>query len=57
MKKVLIFLLLSVWSMSIFAQNNLISNTGGRKSLSLNGKWQYIVDPYESGFYDTGIRG
>lgn len=34
------------------AQNNLITNISNRKSVSLNGKWQYIVDPYETGFYD-----
>jgi beta-glucuronidase len=52
MKKTLILLLLSLGSTITFAQGNLISNTGDRKSLSLNGKWQYIVDPYETGFYD-----
>jgi Glycosyl hydrolases family 2, sugar binding domain len=30
----------------------LIVNTDARRSMSLNGKWQYIVDPYETGFYD-----
>jgi beta-glucuronidase len=30
----------------------LIANTASRQSMSLNGKWQYIVDPYETGFYD-----
>ncbi|WP_237487865.1 glycoside hydrolase family 2 protein [Hufsiella arboris] len=34
------------------AQTNLITNIGDRKTLSLNGAWQYIVDPYETGFYD-----
>lgn len=34
------------------AQDSLISNVPARKALSLNGKWQYIVDPYETGFYD-----
>jgi beta-glucuronidase len=34
------------------AQDNLITNIGARKAQSLNGTWQYIVDPYESGFYD-----
>lgn len=53
MKKLLLLLLVSVYSLGgVFAQDNLISNTGARKSLSLNGKWQYIVDPYETGFYD-----
>ncbi|XHR96349.1 sugar-binding domain-containing protein [Mucilaginibacter sp. UC70_90] len=34
------------------AQDSLITNIQSRKSLDLNGKWQYIVDPYETGFYD-----
>ncbi len=34
------------------AQSKLITNIGSRKTTSLNGKWQYIVDPYETGFYD-----
>jgi beta-glucuronidase len=34
------------------AQDNLINNAFNRQALSLNGTWQYIVDPYETGFYD-----
>jgi beta-glucuronidase len=34
------------------AQQGLISNIQARKALSLNGTWQYVVDPYETGFYD-----
>jgi beta-glucuronidase len=30
----------------------LIINAGGRHALSLNGRWQTIIDPYETGFYD-----
>lgn len=33
-------------------QVGLIANTDGRKTISLDGQWQAIVDPYESGFYD-----
>ncbi|HET6979281.1 MAG TPA: glycoside hydrolase family 2 TIM barrel-domain containing protein [Pyrinomonadaceae bacterium] len=29
-----------------------IVNTEGRKTVGLNGQWQVIVDPYESGFYN-----
>ncbi|MBN1780432.1 beta-glucuronidase [bacterium] len=36
---------------SVFA-DPLIINVDGRQTLSLNGKWQYIVDPYELGYYD-----
>jgi beta-glucuronidase len=35
-----------------FAQSPLITNINSRNTISLNGKWQYIVDPYETGFYD-----
>lgn len=32
-------------------QINIINNSN-RVSLSLNGKWNYVVDPYETGYYD-----
>ncbi len=35
----------------VHAQDN-IMNVMGRSSFSLNGKWNYIVDPYENGYYD-----
>ena len=35
-----------------FSQQALIANISSRKTISLNGKWQYIIDPYETGFYD-----
>jgi beta-glucuronidase len=31
---------------------HLLAPGQSRKVLSLNGKWNYIVDPYENGFYD-----
>ena len=34
------------------AQTSLIQNAPGRRVLSLNGSWNYIIDPYENGFYD-----
>lgn len=33
-------------------QIGLIANTYGRKTVSLNGQWQTIIDPYESGYYN-----
>ncbi len=36
----------------IYGQDNFITNTFNRESTSLNGYWQYIVDPYENGFYN-----
>jgi beta-glucuronidase len=43
----LFFFYLSVES---FSQQPLITAIHSRKTQSLNGKWQYIVDPYETGF-------
>lgn len=33
-------------------QTGLIANTEGRKTVSLDGQWRTIVDPYETGYYD-----
>jgi beta-glucuronidase len=30
----------------------LLTNVDGRKTQSLNGQWQTIIDPYENGYYD-----
>ena len=46
----LLFLTLLMLVPSVRAQ--LITNTEGRKTTSLNGQWQVIIDPYESGFYN-----
>jgi beta-glucuronidase len=43
-------LLFSVFSS--VAQVTNLQNIQARKILSLNGKWNYIIDPYENGFYD-----
>ncbi len=54
----LLFLLFASCSMllapcpKLHAQSSLIQNIQGRELLSLNGRWNYIVDPYENGFYD-----
>ncbi|MBH8568120.1 glycoside hydrolase family 2 [Microvirga sp. STS02] len=37
---------------SALAQTSLIQNAPARRVLSLNGSWNYIIDPYENGFYD-----
>jgi beta-glucuronidase len=34
------------------AQEDLITAIPSRHTTSLNGVWQYIIDPYETGFYD-----
>jgi beta-glucuronidase len=50
--KVLLTSALAIISLTAFAQAELITNVPGRKAYSLNGKWQYIIDPYETGFYN-----
>jgi beta-glucuronidase len=30
----------------------LITNIEGRRTIDLNGRWQMIIDPYETGYYD-----
>jgi beta-glucuronidase len=47
-----IFIVLLLCSLAVKAQDNLINNVFNRQAVSLNGTWQYIVDPYETGFYD-----
>jgi beta-glucuronidase len=40
-------------TLGVCAQDdNLLGNLPGRHTQSLNGEWEYIVDPYETGFYD-----
>jgi len=33
-------------------QTDLLTNIRGRNVVSLNGNWQIIIDPYETGYYD-----
>jgi beta-glucuronidase len=49
MKKRITLLLLT--TVLIGQAQNLISNVPNRAVTSLNGVWNYIVDPYETGFY------
>ena len=35
-----------------FTQEKLLNNVYNRETKSLNGYWNYIVDPYENGFYN-----
>ena len=47
-----IILLITLFSLSLSAQDKLLVNAYYRPSTSLNGYWKYIVDPYENGFYN-----
>lgn len=51
MRTFFFFLLVSI-SLETFSQQPLITDLPSRKTQSLNGKWQYIIDPYETGFRD-----
>jgi len=46
-----LFIFLFLFPLLASAQN-LITNTFNRNTISLNGTWHYIVDPYEVGYYD-----
>jgi beta-glucuronidase len=48
----LFVLLLFVIQSPAVGQSQLLQNIQGRKILSLNGRWNYIIDPYEMGYYD-----
>jgi beta-glucuronidase len=53
MKAVLALVCLFFTASYAFAQQNaLITNTDGRKTVSLDGEWRTIVDPYETGYYN-----
>jgi beta-glucuronidase len=47
-----LFILLIGGAHFSFSQQKLITNAYNREATSLNGDWQYIVDPYENGFYN-----
>lgn len=51
MKQIIIGMLLSLSALS-YANEPLIQNTQSRKSFSLNGHWKYIIDMYETGYYN-----
>jgi beta-glucuronidase len=48
----LLIILIAVVSCVRAQQIGLIANTDGRKTMSLDGQWRTIIDPYESGYYD-----
>jgi len=53
MKSLALFAALFVLVSAAQAQRvDLIANSDARKTMSLDGQWQTIVDPYESGYYD-----
>ncbi len=51
MKKLILFTYSLLLVLNAFPEE-LITNTLNRNTTSLNGTWHYIVDPYETGYYD-----
>jgi beta-glucuronidase len=53
-KALMVLLILSVLVPAGRAQqpSPLMTNLDGRHTLSLDGRWQIIIDPYENGYYD-----
>lgn len=45
-----ILMFVSTWQ--VMGQEPQILNIDGRTSMTLNGLWKYIVDPYQSGYFD-----
>ncbi|SNR48364.1 beta-glucuronidase [Lutibacter agarilyticus] len=54
--KILVAFLVLIISAQLTAQENLLINVYNRPVTSLNGTWNYIVDPYENGFYNYRLE-
>ena len=53
MKKSFLFPILLLFLIQMHAKSDpLIINVDHRSNISLNGKWNIIIDPYETGYYD-----
>ncbi len=53
MKKIFCILITLIYCATNVSAQNFLNNIEGRKTISLNGKWQYIVDWYNRG---TGMK-
>ena len=51
LKKIITLFTVVLATVPAMANEKLIVNTDSRDSISLSGTWQYIVDPYDTGFY------
>ena len=49
---ILLLALIAAVPRSQAQQIDLIANTDARQTISLDGQWKTIIDPYESGYYD-----
>ncbi|WP_430815299.1 glycoside hydrolase family 2 protein [Carboxylicivirga sp. RSCT41] len=52
MKQVLMLLSYLLLNVNLVLSDNLIHNNYLREGISLNGRWHYIVDMYETGYYN-----
>ncbi|MCU4173813.1 glycoside hydrolase family 2 protein [Carboxylicivirga sp. N1Y90] len=52
MKRYILLAAIIIVNLSAIFSNNLLHNNYLRKGISLNGKWNYIVDMYETGYYN-----
>lgn len=50
------FILYIACSVQFLNARDLMTNAHGRHTFSLNGTWQYIIDPYETGFYNYRFK-
>lgn len=55
-QEVLITAVLFFNATMLFGQQDQVTNIASRKTTSLDGSWQYIIDPYETGFYDYRFK-
>lgn len=51
-KPIVLILFLSLYAGSLIAQDALLQNVYNRNTTSLDGYWNYIIDPYENGYYN-----
>ena len=52
MKRIYLLCMITAMLSCILMADPLIINVDGRRTTTLNGRWQFIVDPYELGYYD-----
>jgi beta-glucuronidase len=50
--KLIVILFICLPMLHATENNSLIQNIQGRNTITLDGKWNYIIDPYETGYYD-----
>ena len=55
--KRLFFLSIGIFSIiSLAAGETVLQNVFSRNTQSLNGKWHYIIDPFDNGYFDYRLR-